>query len=965
MFRRTVSAIMLTLLLMSMLTLASGRVDPSTTPIERDGKIQTVHQYYNQQSEIIIDQNQTWYGDFVVNATDTVIIKNSDFTVVDGDITVYGNLLIQNSTLRIHNNSFFKYLYLYGNLSLCESEIVGNVFLTVEGDLASNICVLSSTVPIIYSNYYVIVNASDSSIETLCCYAGDIYVSNSKVEQLVLEFLLPVFVNFSNSTIDWIELLDPDSVVLELQTGNIPNFSLHSSYGFSFALADSNVGKWFVEFGQNFLLTTCLLNSDIEEVVFSINGLHSPVDLVLKNGSIEDAHLFIENDINLTVENSTIHQWSINIAEQENPERDYIRISNSNFSAYVYCWGILDLTISNSTMEYLCATTERNYASGNLELMLTDSTVNTLDLKYSVGTIDLTLNEGYQEHAVFYSEQQSSNITVMRSVINHWGIETKGNATVRIHNSTLTGMHPNPLFAGLNVIRNSSVFIYDSNITGVRCGSWNPQLTIVNSTLNVLYVYDNSNVTIADSTVDTIISDPPPIRLTNSIVSLEIQLSLPLPSEYISVLISDRCDTPLPNDVKNISRYIQVISSYNDYFEAQVRIYYNETELDSLGTSERSLKMYYLDEENSRWLLCPNQGVNEENNFVWANVTHFSCFVAASSYSWKLDFIASTRHPIVDFAIYNGNLYAAADSMLYAFDRTNWDAIAAPTYVTSLESFEGKLIVGGRGGLYCYDGALCDVIFSVPTYIKVLGVYNNTLYAGTILDNPPRLYYCNGSADNPADWQEDTDFSAILNFSGPFGSIDSFAEYNGILYITSGGTIYSFNETDWNVANTFDDVYGFSSMKVYDSKLYLATRDQGWRKPLYQGGTGFSGRVIEFDGENWTTVLEQDYWIYSLEEYDGKLYAGTANKILTYNGTSWETSFNATEGAYTAISMITYDGKIYVGMGNGYIFADPAPPKAEHETIIVPEFPSLLVLPLFMTATLLGFIFYRRKHPTT
>jgi len=53
------------------------------------------------------------------------------------------------------------------------------------------------------------------------------------------------------------------------------------------------------------------------------------------------------------------------------------------------------------------------------------------------------------------------------------------------------------------------------------------------------------------------------------------------------------------------------------------------------------------------------------------------------------------------------------------------------------------------------------------------------------------------------------------------------------------------------------------------------------------------------------------------------LYAGTANKICTFNGTDWETSFTAAEGAFYAISMITYDSEIYVGMGNGYILADP------------------------------------------
>jgi len=548
---------------------------------------------------------------------------------------------------------------------------------------------------------------------------------------------------------------------------------------------------------------------------------------------------------------------------------------------------------------------------------------------------------------------------------------------------------------------------------------------------------------------------------------------------------------------------------------------------------------------------------------------------------WKLDFAESTNHPIVDLAVYNGRLYAAADNKLYVKDGSSWNVVDAPMFVTSLEPYGGKLVVGGQGGLYCYDGTPFNLIFSVLTYIKVLGVYNNTLYAGTMLDNPPKLYYCSGSADNPADWHVETDFSAVLNFSGPFGSIDSFHVYDsstnnligywrldegsgnlaydssgnshdgtiygaswttgitgnglgfdgddlvvipdspdlnpseitvetwvnfgrlaygggysgtddqmlvckggwprggsyriwqggpnssfqvlffdlgwletcvaspeitlqtnrwyhlagtydgnmiklyldgvlqasrnigsvpvgnaeplylgyhdetgwnyylngsldeaaiysyaktaeeihadyvseyGKMYIASGGSIFCYNGTAWNIARTFDDVYAYIDMEVYNGKMYLATRDQGWRQPLYQGGTGFSGRVIEFDGENWTTILDHDYWVYSLGVYDGKLYAGTANKILTYDGSNWETSFNASEGAYYALCFENYDGKIYAGMGNGYIFADPAPLKAEHETIVVPEFSSFLVLPLFMTATLLAVMVYRRKR---
>ena len=320
---------------------------------------------------------------------------------------------------------------------------------------------------------------------------------------------------------------------------------------------------------------------------------------------------------------------------------------------------------------------------------------------------------------------------------------------------------------------------------------------------------------------------------------------------------------------------------------------------------------------------------------------------------WKVCYKESGGCPSIDLCAFNGTLCVLHSNALYVNTGSGWNAISMPTYGTSIRFYENTLYMGGKDGLYYLNGTDLIQVFPVETYAKVLGIYNNSLYVGTLLDSHPTLYYCETAAENPANWQIDTEFSDALNFSSPFGSVDSFAVHNGVMYIGSGGKLYSFNGTDWSIAVNYDDVFAFQAMRVYEGKLYLATRDQGWRKPLCQGGTGFSGRVIEYDGENWTTIFDHDYWIYSLGIYDNRLYAGTANKILTYNGTDWDVSFNTTEGAYYALCFEDCDGKIYVGMGNGYIFADPTPAKADPETIVVPEFPSTIILPVFMALTVL------------
>jgi hypothetical protein len=331
---------------------------------------------------------------------------------------------------------------------------------------------------------------------------------------------------------------------------------------------------------------------------------------------------------------------------------------------------------------------------------------------------------------------------------------------------------------------------------------------------------------------------------------------------------------------------------------------------------------------------------------------------------WKTSFIGPGGFPITDFAVYDGRLYALSNKALYMYNESSWNVIAAPAYVLSAIPYGNKLIVGGEGGLYSYNGTAFTLIFSVQTYIKPLGVYSNRLYAGTVLGKPPTLYFCNGSADNPGDWHVDAGFSAILNFSGPFGSIDSFAvlsmwEVTYNMYVTSGDTVYCYNGDSWSVAQIYDDVCAIPDMEVFGSlwnmKLYLVTRDQN-RIPAYLGGSGFSGVLSEYNWTTWTTLLGHDYWLYSLGVYEGRLYIGTANRIYTYNGSNWDVSFFASEGAYHALSFTVFNNELYAGMGNGHIFVDPVPLEVISEKDTVPELAFNLVSSIFLVLSLLSAI---------
>ena len=906
-----------------------------------EGHIKTAETY-----DLVINESLTWYGDFIVNETDTVVIKNCNFTVKNGMIFVYGTMHVESSTIRMWNTfSRRKDVYVYGNFTMLNSQILkenqincypySQVFI-LNSTSSTTSCYTEENSDLFVSNsiLYGIRNGGGqvSFINSACWmeffdfYNGKFFALNSNFTNILL-----VNLQYEGN--------------LEVQPGFIENFMIYyEPLSVNFTLVNSSVACWDVYCSS---LEGKISNSVIGTLDFGC--IHSwSGNLTLGPGYIQYLRLNCTR-YPLIIENSTILEWRMGIASNTS-----VRLLDSR-NVIIDVIDSAELFMLNSSAIYVCT---HEHFSGTL--FATNTTINSLHIRLMDISLNLTLHEGFYEFFSFLVPECGCNITLADSTIGHWLIQAGQNSDLNIFNSTLTrGLWWCPY--DLLAMRNSSCSVYNSDLELIYCfgySEYHPTLKLINCTVDALYAYDGTNVTAVNSTINMLITDPISVKLVNSKILLELDFSFEMTYEdAITSTFLKEFSPPLPENVQRFSQYVNITTAYDDYFEAQVRIYYNETELEEAGTSENDLQMYFLGESNI-WQLCSIQGVNTRENYVWANVTHFSYFVLGVASGWKTSFIGLGGYPIVDFAVYNGQLYAAADNMLYVYDGNSWNIIDAPAFVVSLESYQDKLIIGGKGGLYSFNGTNFNLIFSVPTYIKALGAHNNTFYAGTMLDKPPTLYYCNGSVENPDNWFIDTDFSTVLNFSEPFGSIDSFAIYADKVYVSSGGTVYCFNGTGWSIVKTYDDVFAFLDMQVYNGKLYLATRDQSWRKPLYQGGMGFSGRVIEFDANNWTIVFDHDYWIYSLETYGNKLYAGTANKIFTYNGINWETSFSSEEGAYYAISLITYDSKIYAGMGNGYIFEDP--PFETFTTI--PEFPSFIISPLFIIlSTIVVVVFAKNK----
>jgi parallel beta-helix repeat protein len=81
-----------------------------------------------------------------------------------------------------------------------------------------------------------------------------------------------------------------------------------------------------------------------------------------------------------------------------------------------------------------------------------------------------------------------------------------------------------------------------------------------------------------------------------------------------------------------LGKYIEVrtdVPTYNIVWPIEIKIYYTDNEVAKLGVPESHIRIFNWN--GSNWVQEPNSGVNIENNYVWARVTHLSSFAPMGS----------------------------------------------------------------------------------------------------------------------------------------------------------------------------------------------------------------------------------------------------------------------------------------------------------------------------------------------
>lgn len=563
----------------------------------------------------VFEGNQTWYGDFIVNETDIVTIQNCNFIVENGFIYVNGTLNVINSTIWMQNvSSRYKNVNVYGNFTITNSTILGNNVIVAFGN--SHVLVENSSLPTTRLNVYREgkVHVYGSSLRLIYTY-GEVQMSNSNLSGIMyfLNTNSKFFASSSYINCSYILELDYHND-LKIRPGFIESFTIYSAYNSAnFTISQTTVEDWYIHclwFEGKFL------DSLIGTLDFTVDPTWSG-NLTLASSYIEYLNLNFSYPP-FIIEKSTVLEWrisvwgntSVQLLNSENVDLDVFESPR--------------VSILDSYVIYICVY-EDFYGS----LSFINATINSFNIRFKDSQSNLNFKEGFNEFFSIYISEHECNITLVNSQVYHWRIDAYKNSTLYVFNSTLTAGLWCPY--NLKVTMNSSCSVYNSDIEVIYCAGstyyhYQSYLTIVNCTVKTLYAYD-ANVTAINSTINMLITDPTYVNLVNSCVLLVLDFPIEMSDEdCITSQFMEEFDPSLPENIQRFSDYVNITSAYQDYLEFQVKISYNETEVKQVGINEDQLQIYYLDDSHV-WRLCQIQEVNTVENYVWANVTSFSCFV--------------------------------------------------------------------------------------------------------------------------------------------------------------------------------------------------------------------------------------------------------------------------------------------------------------------------------------------------
>lgn len=158
------------------------------------------------------------------------------------------------------------------------------------------------------------------------------------------------------------------------------------------------------------------------------------------------------------------------------------------------------------------------------------------------------------------------------------------------------------------------------------------------------------------------------------------------------------------------------------------------------------------------------------------------------------------------------------------------------------------------------------------------------------------------------------------NFGGGTTEVDSFLNYKGNLLVCFNeplSGLWTFDGNKYKLLHNFGASHGqCDAIESYQGKIYAAL--------VGNGGLNGSVQVSADDGLTWADsyLSSQDFDIYSLGVFKGKLYAGAGylfSRIYEFDGTTWSQVYNGYPGGTAGLVQFiyTYKGLVFAGISNG------------------------------------------------
>jgi len=159
-------------------------------------------------------------------------------------------------------------------------------------------------------------------------------------------------------------------------------------------------------------------------------------------------------------------------------------------------------------------------------------------------------------------------------------------------------------------------------------------------TFRTLYVYVSNKT-------DMVANQTTTVSIPKENISMDILTDANVSNATITVTSSTNSQLNDTLSVPGLNKYIQVETSQevrDAITSIMLKVYYTDAELNKSGLNESSLAMYWYNRTTQKWVkLSTNMpwvygtGVNTVQNYVWANVSHFSNYaVGGESLSCSL-----------------------------------------------------------------------------------------------------------------------------------------------------------------------------------------------------------------------------------------------------------------------------------------------------------------------------------------